>query len=77
MVRIKAIARRFVYWPGIDIEIEHFVKRCNSCSTAEKTPTKTTLESRPVPSNPWSRIHTDYAGPVDGVYFLVMADLYS
>ena len=26
---MKAIARSFVYWPGIDNEIEGFVKRCN------------------------------------------------
>ncbi|XP_052566467.1 uncharacterized protein K02A2.6-like [Culex pipiens pallens] len=74
MVRMKAIARSFVYWPGLDNEIEDFVKRCNPCSIAGKAPTKTCLESWPTPSKPWSRIHIDYAGPVDGVYFLVVVD---
>uniref|UniRef100_A0A182PKA5 Integrase catalytic domain-containing protein n=1 Tax=Anopheles epiroticus TaxID=199890 RepID=A0A182PKA5_9DIPT len=26
---------------------------------------------------PWSRIHMDYAGPVDGVYFFVVVDPYT
>ncbi|XP_062715677.1 uncharacterized protein K02A2.6-like [Aedes albopictus] len=77
IVRMKSIARSFVYWPGVDQEIEDYVKRCTPCATAGKAPTKTTLESWPVPSRPWSRIHIDYAGPVDGVYFLVIADPYS
>ncbi|XP_065072757.1 uncharacterized protein K02A2.6-like [Ochlerotatus camptorhynchus] len=58
----------------MDNEIEEFVKRCAPYSTAGKAPTKTTLESWSIPSKPWSRIHIDYAGPVDGVYFLVVVD---
>ncbi|XP_062714152.1 uncharacterized protein K02A2.6-like [Aedes albopictus] len=77
VVRMKAIARSFVYWPGIDDEIEEFVRNCNPCCVAGKAPVKTTLESWPAPSKPWSRIHIDYAGPVDGVYFLVVVDPFS
>lgn len=74
---MKSIARSFVYWPGIDNEIEEFVRNCNPCCVAGKSPTKTTLESWPAPSKPWSRIHIDYAGPVDGTYFLVVVDPFS
>ncbi|XP_062542038.1 uncharacterized protein K02A2.6-like [Armigeres subalbatus] len=77
MVRMKAISRSFVYWPGIDNDIEDYVKHCTPCSKTAKTPTKTTLESWPIPAKPWSRIHIDYAGPVDGVYFLIIVDPYS
>ncbi|XP_055522565.1 uncharacterized protein K02A2.6-like [Wyeomyia smithii] len=42
-----------------------------------KTPTKVPLESWPIPDKPWSRIHIDYAGPVDGFNFLVIVDPYS
>ncbi|XP_058456779.1 uncharacterized protein K02A2.6-like [Malaya genurostris] len=77
MVRMKAIARSFVFWPGIDNDIEDFVKHCTPCLLAAKTPTKTTLESWPIPAKPWSRIHIDYAGPVDGVYFLIIVDPFS
>ncbi|XP_065084064.1 uncharacterized protein K02A2.6-like [Ochlerotatus camptorhynchus] len=66
MVRMKSIARSFVYWPGVDNDIENFVRQCTPCCTAGKAPVKTTLESWPIPDKPWSRIHIDYAGPVDG-----------
>ena len=45
--RMKSIARSYVYWPGIDKEIEDFVKSCSPCAITAKTPTKTTLESWP------------------------------
>ncbi|XP_029709184.2 uncharacterized protein K02A2.6-like [Aedes albopictus] len=77
MVRMKSIARSFVYWPGIGNDIEDYVRRCTPCCTAGKAPIKTTLESWPIPDKPWSRIHVDYAGPVDGVFFLVVVDSYT
>ncbi|XP_055522646.1 uncharacterized protein K02A2.6-like [Wyeomyia smithii] len=77
MVRMKSIARGFVFWPGIDNDIEEFVRNCTPCCTAGKAPVKTTLESWPIPDKPWSRIHVDYAGPVDGIYFLVVVDPYT
>ncbi|XP_065088853.1 uncharacterized protein K02A2.6-like [Ochlerotatus camptorhynchus] len=55
----------------MDNEIEEL------CSTAGKAPTKTTLESWPIPSKPWYLIRIDYAGPVDGGFFLVVVDPHS
>ncbi|XP_055599266.1 uncharacterized protein K02A2.6-like [Uranotaenia lowii] len=43
----------------------------------KKDPRKTTLESWPLPSKPMERIHIDYAGPIDGFYYLVIVDAYS
>ncbi|XP_065083388.1 uncharacterized protein K02A2.6-like [Ochlerotatus camptorhynchus] len=77
MVRMKSIARSFVYWPEIDNDIENFTRQCTPCCTTGKAPVKTTLESWPIPDKPWSRIHIDYAGPVDGVFFLVVVDPYT
>lgn len=74
IVRMKAIARSYIYWPQIDKDIEDYVKRCSPCSTAGKGLTKTLLESWPAPSNPWSRIHLDFTDPVDDMYFLVVVD---
>ena len=33
MVRMKAIARSHVWWPGIDASIERCVKSCTACQT--------------------------------------------
>ncbi|XP_055633465.1 uncharacterized protein K02A2.6-like [Toxorhynchites rutilus septentrionalis] len=35
------------------------------------------VESRSPTSKPWDRVHIDYAGPVDGYYYLVVVDAYS
>uniref|UniRef100_A0A5S6QNU4 RNA-directed DNA polymerase n=1 Tax=Trichuris muris TaxID=70415 RepID=A0A5S6QNU4_TRIMR len=74
IVRMKAIARSYIYWPGLDMEIETVVRSCDKCAAVAKAPVKTELASWPLPEKPWSRIHVDYAGPMDGQYFLVVVD---
>ncbi|XP_062700701.1 uncharacterized protein K02A2.6-like [Aedes albopictus] len=77
MERMKAIARSYVYWPDVDGDVEQYVRQCRACADAAKSPRKTTLESWPIPTKPWSRIHIDYAGPIDGLYYLVIVDAFS
>lgn len=77
MQRMKMIARSFVYWPNIDADIENFVRQCSNCAIAAKAPVKTTLSSWPIPSQPWTRLHLDYAGPYKGRHFLIVVDAYS
>ncbi|PIO75618.1 hypothetical protein TELCIR_02325 [Teladorsagia circumcincta] len=61
MVRMKALARSYAYWLGIDQDIENAVRRCIRCSAVAKLPFKATLASWPEPDAPWKRIHVDYA----------------
>ena len=77
MDRMKSLARSFVYWPNIDDDVEDCVRHCSSCAEAAKAPRKTLLESWPLPTKPWERVHIDYAGPIDGYYYLVIVDAYS
>uniref|UniRef100_A0A5S6R024 RNA-directed DNA polymerase n=1 Tax=Trichuris muris TaxID=70415 RepID=A0A5S6R024_TRIMR len=74
IVRMKALARSHVYWPGVDKQIEEWVKRCHHCASVAKLPVKTTLAPWPVPVKPWSRLHVDYTGPFEGHYFLIVVD---
>lgn len=74
MERMKGIARSYVFWPNIDVDIENYVRTCTRCAAVAKSPVKTTLSSWPIPAQPWSRIHMDYAGPFKGKYFLVIVD---
>lgn len=76
IVRMKALARSYAYWPGIDKDIEDTVRRCSKCSSVSKLPVRTTLASRPLPDKPWSRIHVDYAGPFEISFFLVSGRLF-
>lgn len=75
--RMRSIARQYVYWPHIDEDIAKLVQTCNECSSVAKTDRKTNLESWPAPEKPWQRIHLDYAGPMDGWYYLILVDSFS
>ncbi|XP_065083396.1 uncharacterized protein K02A2.6-like [Ochlerotatus camptorhynchus] len=75
--RMKSIARSYVYWPSIDDEIVGFVKACKHCASVAKSPPHSPPVPWPKPSGPWKRVHVDYAGPIDGVYYLLAIDAHS
>ena len=77
IVRMKQLARNFVFWPGIDKDIESFVSKCSACLENLKTPTKVPLKPWPIPSQVWERVHIDFAGPVDGNFYFVIVDALS
>ncbi|EGT46879.1 hypothetical protein CAEBREN_12555 [Caenorhabditis brenneri] len=78
IVRMKQLARSYVYWPGLDNDIEKLVKGCDSCARASKDPIKNTLFSWPMAKSPWERVHADFAGgPIEGKYYLLIIDVYS
>ncbi|XP_062537823.1 uncharacterized protein K02A2.6-like [Armigeres subalbatus] len=74
---MKAIARAYVYWPSIDSEISDFVKACSHCALVAKSPAHVAPIPWPKSQRPWQRVHVDYAGPLDGDYFLLVVDSYS
>ncbi|XP_062710659.1 uncharacterized protein K02A2.6-like [Aedes albopictus] len=74
---MKALARSHVYWPKIDDSISDYVKQCDKCATHSKTLPKVPLQSWPLAQSPWERIHIDFAGPVNGLHFLVVIDAFS
>lgn len=72
MSRMKELARAFVYWPGINEDIENTVRDCVACEEQLKAPVKTELRSWPVPSGPWQRVHMDYFQLSDQMYLLIV-----
>ena len=77
IVRMKSFARSYVWWPGIDSELEQCVKVCTHCQLQRKVPPVMPLHPWAWPEKPWSRVHMDYAGPFEGKSFLVLVDAYS
>ena len=78
IVRMKAIAREHVYWPGINAEIEKLVRQCEDCQKAAKASPKVPLCPWPIPTDVFERIHIDFAGPcADGFTYLLVVDSYS
>ena len=77
ITRMKGLARSFVWWPGMDKELEQKVKFCANCQQYQNTPAAAPLHPWEWPKRPWSRIHVDYAGPFLGKMFLITVDGYS
>lgn len=74
--RMKALARIHVYWPGMNAEIEDFVRKCSSCASTQRAALKVPLQPWPETSRPMERVHIDYAEK-EGRNYLVFADAYS
>ena len=77
MTRMKSLARTYVWWPGLDKDIEKSVRQCNACQETQATPPVAPLNPSKWPSRPWARLHLDFAGPFQGKLFLIMIDAYS
>ena len=77
MVKMKQLARKYLWWPGLDKEIEETVKLCHSCQEAAKAPPAPNPASWSWPGGPWKRLHLDFAGPYLSKMYLVMIDAYS
>lgn len=75
--RMKELARSYIWWPDLDAELESMTKSCPECLAQRALPPKAELHPWEWPTHPWHRLHVDYAGPVNGRYFLVIVDAHS
>jgi hypothetical protein len=75
--KAKSRARSCIWWPGIDGDIEKMVKSCNQCQQTRGSPPEAPIYPWPWPLHPWSRLHVDFAGPINNVMFLVIVDAHS
>ena len=74
MARMKALARMYVWWPGIVDDIEKTVRQCTECQFQQLTLPMTPLHPWKWPTRPWARLHLDYASPVKGKMYLSIVD---
>ena len=75
--RMKALARSYIWYPGLDKDIEKAVSTCEACLQERKAPASALLHPWEFPDGPWKRLHIDYAGPYQGVMLLIVIDAYS
>ena len=77
IVKMKYIARSYVWWPSMDKDIENISKSCTSCQIHQNMPSKAPMHPWENSQKPWMRIHLDFAGPYLGKMFLIISDSYS
>ena len=75
--RMKSLSRIFVWWPGIDKDIEMLVSKCPQCQATRPLPPLAPLQPWSWPTRPWARLHIDYAGPVEGQMLQGVIDAHS
>ena len=75
--KMKSLARSYVWWPGIDEELQTLTKRCAGCQQNIYMPPESTVYPWEWPQRAWQRVHADFAGPVEGSMFLVVVDAFS
>lgn len=77
VVRMKELAQSYVWWPKLDQAITEWVARCPGCQQAQADTPRSTIREWENPKAPWSRLHIDFASPLQGHTFLVVVDAYS
>jgi len=76
MFRMKSLARGFVWWPSVDLDVEAFVAACNLCQKNRRAVPDVPDVPWTWPVAKWERIHVDFAH-FAGVSFLVGTDAHS
>ena len=74
---MKSVAQSYMWWPGLDKDLESLAKTCQLCQVVKQAPPVAPLHPWVWPSKPWQRVHLDFAGPFQGSMFLVAMDAYS
>ena len=77
IVKMKALARSRIWWPGMEQQIEQMARECEPCQSLRNRPAPTTLHPWTWPIRPWQRLHIDFAGPFLGKSFLIIVDAHS
>ena len=77
MSKMKALARMYVWWQGIDSDIERSVHICTECQEVQSSSPIEPLNPWKWPTRPWSRLHLDFMGPFEDRMFLILIDAHS
>lgn len=77
IVKMKMLARSYVWWPNIDKDIEDVAAACKVCGQGRKKPASVPLTPWPYPDKCWSRIHSNFLGFFYGHIFMLILDAYS
>ena len=75
--KMKALARSHVWWSGLDKDLEVMARSCRACLAVKQAPANALLHPWAWPSQPWQRLHIDFAGPFLDKSFFIVVDAHS
>ncbi|XP_064470181.1 uncharacterized protein K02A2.6-like [Ornithodoros turicata] len=73
---MKSTARSYFWWPGLDRDIELTAKTCHKCQTYARSASAVIDSQLKHAQLPWHTLHIDFAGTLDGYYYLVVVDAF-
>ena len=69
---MKALARSYIWWSGIDTDVEELAHECETCQLHQNSPSKAPLHPWEWTTAPWQRIHIDFAEYAGKPYLIVI-----
>ena len=76
VVHVKELAQSYLWYPGLDNDIEEATAKCEPCAVLQKDLQSVPFVPWPIAHTPWQRIHIDF-GSLQGHDFLIITDSYS
>ena len=76
IVKMKALSRSYLWFPGLDGDIEDLVSACDVCQSLQKSLPAVPLIPWEYPSRCWERIHIDFA-ELQRRNYLIVVDAHS
>ncbi|XP_064464822.1 uncharacterized protein K02A2.6-like [Ornithodoros turicata] len=74
--KMKMLARSYMWWPGLDKDIEATVRRCHQCAAIAAQESPVPLHQWEPPEKPWFRLHADFA-ELHRKHYLIITDAFS
>ena len=77
IVKMKALARSYVWWTNLDRDLENVTKTCWYCLKNADNPPKARLHPWAWPEHANERIHADFCGSINNYMYIVIIDAHS
>lgn len=77
IVAMKSTAQSHFWWPRLDADIEATAAACETCQQHHRAKATVPTPDWSTATRPWETIHIDFAGPIDGISYLIVVDAYS
>ncbi|CAI6350433.1 unnamed protein product [Macrosiphum euphorbiae] len=76
MSKMKTLCRSYMWWPGLDKDIEKWVQSCDACLQSRSEPILAEPKKWEEASCPMDRIHIDFLY-LQGKNYLIMTDIFT